>query len=515
MRSEISARDRGGRSLLALTVVLTTVSIAACTLGPEPERPVTAAAAGDRYVNQEGELEAEPVVLESPWWESFGDSVTSELVLEALENNIDLKIAAARILEAEAALKRAGAARWPQIDYELGASRTKTSFVLPEIGRRSIFSTNYTTDFRVSYLVDVFGKLKRTRQAAWASLLSEEAAAEAVIHSVIAGVVRARVQVATLERALAIATDIRSSWESTLRTVERRYRNGLVGAVELHLARENLSSAQAAEVTLTGAVKEARHALDVLIGRRPGSGPELPDSLPDLPDLEPVPLGLPVELLDRRPDLRQAEERFAASTYGVGAALADLYPSLTIGGSVGTRSDTVGDLLSTDAVVYQALMGLAGPLFTGGARRAEVAASRARAEQAAASYAGAVLVALREVEDALVQERTARESLEFTSRRVAEARAANRLSRERYQRGVETLLQVLETDRRLRAAEEALINGTADLWNSRINLFLALGGDWYPPSDDTPEPVTAEAAVAPDRPASQTVPEGLDTREVS
>lgn len=503
-------RDSGERHRLAAvgrlaTVVAVITAAAACTLGPEPERPVTAAAGAEAFVNQPEAEAAAASGLPSPWWESFGDPATSELVLEALRQNTDLRVAAARMLEAEAALQRAGAARWPQVGYDAGASRTKTSFVLPEIGRRSIFSTNFSTDLSVTYVVDVFGKLKRTRQAAWAGLLAEEAAAEAVLHSVVAGVVRSRVRVATVERALAIATDIRSSWEVTLRTVERRYQSGLVGAVDLYLARENLSSAQAAETTLTGAVQEARHALDVLVGRRPGTGPALPGTLADLPDLDPIPLGLPIELLDRRPDLRQAEQRFAAATYGVGAALADLYPSITIGGSVGTRADSIDDLFSADAVVYQALMGVAGPLFEGGARRAEVAAARARAEQAAAGYAGAVLVALREVEDALVRESAVRESLEFTDRRVAEARAANRLSRDRYQRGVETLLQVLETDRRLRAAEEALISGTAELWNSRIDLFLALGGDWYP-SEAMQEAATgttaAELSSAPTPPAA-------------
>jgi multidrug efflux system outer membrane protein len=402
------------------------------------------------------------------------------LVREALENNTDLMVAAARMLEAEAVLEKAGASRWPQIGYGAGANRTKNSFVLPQIGRVSIYSTTYSTNLDVSYMVDLFGKLKRTRQSAWASLLAEEAAAEAVMHSVIAGVIRARVQMATAENALAITRGIRGSWESTLSTVERRYRNGLVGAVDLYLARENYSSARATEVAVEGSAQQARHALDVLVGRRAGTGPELPRTLPDLPDLEPVPLGLPVELLDRRPDLRQAEASLAAATYGVGAALADLYPSVTLSGSVGNNSDTLDDLLSSDTLIYRAVLGLVGPLFTGGERRAEVAAARARAEQAAAVYAGTVLQALREVEDALVAGETIEESLRHTERRVAEARAADRLARERYQRGVETLLRVLETERRLRLAEEALIVTKADLWNARIDLFLALGGDWYP-----------------------------------
>jgi multidrug efflux system outer membrane protein len=193
-----------------------------------------------------------------------------------------------------------------------------------------------------------------------------------------------------------------------------------------------------------------------------------------------VPLGLPAELLDRRPDLRQSEMRLASATYGVGVAVADLYPSLSLTASGGTASDTLNDLVSSDTLVYNLVANLVGPLFTGGQRRAAVDAARARMEQAAASYAGAVLQALREVEDALVMEAAVREQLRYNTQRVADARSANRIASDRYQRGVESLLYVLETERRLRLAEEAWISTQADLWNVRIDLFLSLGGDWEP-----------------------------------
>jgi multidrug efflux system outer membrane protein len=180
--------------------------------------------------------------------------------------------------------------------------------------------------------------------------------------------------------------------------------------------------------------------------------------------------------------------RLAAATYGIGVALADLYPSLSLTAAGGTRSDTLADLVSSETFIYNAVANLIGPLFTGGQRRANVAAARARTEQAAATYAGAVLQALREVEDALVLEATIREQLAYNDQRVADARSANRIASERYQRGVETLLTVLETERRLRLAEEAWISTQADLWNARINLFLALGGDWEPPAEDADDP---------------------------
>jgi multidrug efflux system outer membrane protein len=458
--------------------------IFACTLGPDPERPTTAADVAEAYVNApEGETAPLPEV--SPWWRDFGDETTVELVELALTNNTDLRVAAARVLEAEAALRRAGGVRLPQISYGVSGRKQKISFVLPEIGRRNIESTTYSYSFDVAWQADLFGRLKRTQQSAWAGLLAEEAAREALTHSVVAGVVRARVLVATTSRALEINREITASWESTLRTVERRYRSGIADAVELYLARENYSSSRASEAVIEGALEQARLALDVLVGRRPGSAEPLPETLPTLPSLEPVPLGLPAELLDRRPDLRQAEMQLAAATYGVGAAIANLYPDLSLTGSAGESGDRINEL-DLENFVFNLVANITGPLFTGGQRRADVDAARSRAEQAAATYAGSVLDALREVEEALVLDDASRGNYEFSSDRVEEARAADRLAKERYQRGVGSLLTVLETERRLRAAEQAIITATSDVWNARIDLFLALGGDWgTDPADES------------------------------
>ena len=475
---------------LIVGALVAVLGVTGCTMGPEPERPVTAADVGESYVHA-GEDPAVELPEVSPWWKSFGDETTVELVELALEKNLDLRVAAARVLEAEAALKKAGGGRLPQVGYGVGASKQRNSFVLPEIGRRTIDATTYSYDFSVSWQADLFGRLKRTQQSQWALLLAEEASREAVVHAVVASVVRARVLVATAEWALDINRDITRSWEATTRTVDRRYRAGVAGAVELHLARENLASARASEAVIEGSLEQARLALDVLVGRRPGTAEMLPDTLPELPSLDPVPLGLPAALLDRRPDLRRAEMQLEAATYGVGAAVANLYPDLSLTGSVGENGDRINDL-DLSNFVYNIVANLTGPIFTGGQRRADVDAARARAEQAAASYAGAVLEALREVEEALVVSQATLASYDLTTERVAEARAADRLAKERYQRGVESLLTVLETERRLRLAEQAIIANTGNVWNSRIDLFLALGGDWgTDPNADQPEPSTA------------------------
>lgn len=494
-------------SILASILAALLLLLAGCTLGPDPQRPATVADSAPGYVHglPEPSSETSPQsTLDAaldPWWTSFGDAATADLVQRALDENTDLRAAAARVLEARAALGSARATLWPSLEGSFTASRTKNSFTLPQVGRVSVYATTYSPSLDASYQLDLFGRLERTRQAAWSDLLSQEAARRSVLHTVVSETVRARVRIGTLERSLDLATGIRDSWAGTLETIDRRYRSGLVEALDLRLARENLASAEAAVVEARQALAQARLGLDVLVGRRPGTGPEIASELPSLPDLDPVPLGLPADLLDRRPDLIQAEMALAAQTARVGVALADLYPSLRLTASAGTSSDTLSDVVASEAVVYNAVLNLLAPIFDGGRRRAEVAARRARVEQAAAAYAGAVLRALREVEDALLRDRAVTERLTFLETRAEEARAADRIARDRYGRGVSTLLQVLDTERRLRVAEQALLAARADAWNGRVDLYLALGGDWLPddavPDDGAPTIHTSSESHTP------------------
>ncbi len=457
---------------------LATLLLAGCTVGPDYERPWTEADDASSYVHApEKEATLDPEAVE-PWWRSFGDPATSELVETALEANTDLRQAAARVLEARAGVRQAGASRFPEVSAGLNGGRQQNSFVLPGVGRVSPEATTYGADLNVAYQADLFGGLRRGRQAAWAQLLAEEAARETVAHTVVSEVVRARVRLSTFDRAARIARAIRDSWAETLEKTEARYRRGLTPTLELRLARENLASAESTVLGVEEALARARLALDVLLGRRPGTGELEAAGLAPLPELDPVPLGLPADLLERRPDVRAAEMRLAASTARVGVAMADLFPGLRLTGTPGTRSDTLSSVLSSEAFVYNVVASLVGTVFDGGRRKAGVAAARANAEAAAAGYAGTVLVALREVEEALLREATLRSQLGFLETRLEETRAADQIARHRYERGVLRLLDVLETERRLRSAEEALLSAQSDLWNARIDLHLALGGDW-------------------------------------
>ncbi len=480
---------------LALTLAL--FLLAGCTVGPGYERPRTEAADATAFVHApEEEATLDPESVE-PWWRSFGDSTTSELVETALAANTDLRQAAARVLEARAGVRRAGSGRFPDVSAGLNGSRQQSSFVLPGLGRVSPESTTYAVDVTVAYQADLFGGLRRGRQAAWAQLLAEEAARETVAHSVVAEVVRARVRLSTLDRATQIARAVRASWAETLEKTEARYKSGLTSTLELRLSRENLAAAESAVLGVEESLAQARLGLDVLLGRRPGADEVEATGLDPLPDLDPIPLGLPADLLERRPDVRSAEMRLAASTAQVGVALADLFPGLTLNAAPGTRSDTLSSVLSSESFVYSVVASLVGPIFDGGRRKAGVEAARANAEAAAAAYAGTVLVALREVESALLREATLRAQLVFLETRLEEARGADKIARDRYERGVLRLLDVLETERRLRAAEEALLGARSDLWNVRIDLHLALGGDWGVVPDDTRRAVAGSEPASP------------------
>ena len=467
---------------LALAACMTNVG---CMVGPDYVRPETMADGGPGFLNTPaGWTDANDICTSGPWWQCFGDRVTGDLVVLALERNTDLKAAAAKVLEAEALLAQSHGVRLPDVSYAAARSRGKVSSSSFG-GSGGFFSTIYTQNVNVSYIVDFFGKLRRAEKAAVADLLASEADRQALRHAIISQVVRTRIQIGTQQRLLEVARADIVSREQTLRIVERRYNSGLVGPLDVYMARENLAAARALEPAIVESIKLARHSLDVLIGQRPGALALLPDRLGALGEPEPIPVGVPAALLDRRPDVRVAELRLRAATERVGVSIAALFPDLTLSSSWGYQSGTFSALTNPQNEVYSAIIGLSAPIFKGGQLKAQVDAAKARATQAAENYAGVVLVALREAEDALVRQQTLKERIDHLRERLAEALRAESLARQRYMRGVEKILIVLETERRRRIGENELIRTTGDLWNARVELFLALGGDWDVASPDS------------------------------
>jgi len=463
------------------------LAVTGCNLGPDYKRPKTAAEPNEHYQwLPAGWSEANEPNGSSRWWQSFNDPVTNDLVDKALQNNTDLKAAVAGVERSVALLAQAHGMRLPDVSYDAGRSRNQMSFVLPDIstpmgdfgGRMTSLSTTYSQQISISYIVDLFGRLRRSERAAARDLLATEADARTLAHAIVAQVVQTRVQVAVQQRLLRIADATLASWERSLEVTQQRYEGGLVGPLDVKMIKQNLEGAKAQRIAIEQTLALARNALDVLCGQRPGRGEAAPEGLPDMPPLTPVPAGLPAALLDRRPDVQASELRLAAATERVGVSIAQMYPDLSLTGSAGFMSDQMKDVVNTDFSTYSAVMGLAAPIFKGGQLRAAVRAAKAATEEAAQRYAGTVLTALREVEDSLVKHQMLLRQIEQIERRLQLAKESERMADDRYRQGAEPILVLLETQRALRLTENELALAQGQLWLTRIELHLALGGDW-------------------------------------
>lgn len=466
----------------ALCILFSTVMVNACSLAPTYEAPETEQYTGDSFV-QSASKDPLPTIESVSWWKQFEDPVIDSLVEQALENNLDIRIAAANVLETEALVRVATGRRWPEVGTSILGERSFTgastgSSFSP--GADRLYTTTYSVGANVSWQTDLFGRLRSAEKASIADWQASQTDRDAIIHTVIANVIRQRVQLAIARQRLYVAQDIVESRKHTLEIVNRRYSRGVgtTSAVDVRLARENLYSAEANIATLEQNVSLAQHALDILLGKKPGALFLTPQDLNELPQLNDAIAGVPAQLLDRRPDLRAAEFRVIASNERIGVALADLYPDLTITTGGGWRGDDISDLFSSQSLFGRLLGELTQTLFAGGRLRAEVDAAKARLETQANTYANSVLQAMREVEDALIQNHKLNERMAKVNQQVTEARLAEALSRDRYSRGVEQLLTVLETERRRQDAEDSLLRVEQDYWNARIDLHLALGGNW-------------------------------------
>ena len=464
-------------------LILSLATLSGCMLGPKYSRPEAVADVNEPFFySGSRSRDVNDLEMIDSWWEQFGDQTTTVLVRRALENNFDLKAAAARVLQAQAALAESRGRLWPDVSYGLTRDRSKRSFTFGSGfgggGRFSVMSTTWSQDISVVYVLDLFGKLRHAERAAWADLLAAEAGEQVLVNSIIATVVKARTDIATIQRRLAIARANTESRRDTLEIVERRYNKGLVGPVDIRLARENLEAAKSLEPAIELSLIRAQNALDVLLGRRPAASESLPETLPDLPDLQPVSIGLPASLLDRRPDVRAAEMALRAANEQIGISIAQLFPDLTLSAGTGRSADTWEDIWTDKTETYSALFALAQPIFKGGQLKAQVEEAKARYEELLANYSATVLTAIREVEDALAGDRLLQTQLEHAQSRFTEAKAAEQLSKQRYQNGVDAFLTVLESERRRRTAEEEVVVLKGQIWTTRVNLFLALGGDW-------------------------------------
>jgi multidrug efflux system outer membrane protein len=465
-----------------LPVLLTSMS--GCAIGPRYVRPDVPMPATWRDTPSDRMI-GRPETLRR-WWTTFGDPVLDRLI-EAASGNLDLQIAQARIREARAARGIAAAGGLPQVDASADYARTRRSESVPPFkdtrGPESPFGTRdqnvFEAGFDASWEIDVFGGVRRDKEAALAQVQATEEARRDVLVTLLADVARNYVELRGAQRQLAILDDTLRSEQDTLGLVKARADAGLATDLDVARAEGLIAATTSQRPLLMRQAGEAIHQLGVLIGEGPDALAERLDTAADIPVVPPeLPVVLPSDLLSRRPDLRLAERELAAATARVGVARADLFPRFSIAGSFGHLSDEPGDLPALRSQFWSFIPGVRWPILSGGRIRANIRVQGARQEQALKRYEKAILTALQDVADALLSHNRERDRQESLRAAIAANRRALDVSLERYTSGVENFLSVLDAQRSVYLTDDALVQSQRNLAVSLIGVYKSLGGGW-------------------------------------
>lgn len=409
------------------------------------------------------------------WWRTLGDATLDELIRAALEANPGVKVGQARLREARARRDIAGASRFPTIGASASASRSRT-----EAGPGTSRSA-YGGGFDASWEPDIFGGQRRALEAASADLEATAQDLRATQVSLAAEVALDYVEVRALQARIQIARANLGTQSETLQLTQWRAQAGLTSSLDVEQARAGVEQTRAQIPSLESSLAEARNRLAILGGTHPGSlDARLAASaaIPAVPAS--IAVGIPADTLRQRPDLRAAERRLAAETARIGQQEARRFPALSLAGSIGVESLTLGNLLEREAIVGQLAARLAATLFDGGRLRSQVEAQAAVRERALRNYEVAVLTALEDVENALAQLANTRVRREALANAADAARNAAIFAEQRYSAGITDFQTVLDTQRTLLSAQDSLKSTEAEQASALIRLYKALGGGWDP-----------------------------------
>lgn len=431
---------------------------------------------------------------DTDWVGSFGSPALSALVEEGLAHNRDLQAASARVAQARAQARIAGADLWPQLGLEGQAARSRSG-----LSKGGDTHSDYEFGLGVTWEADLWGRLASQQRGA-------ALAAQGAAHDYAAARLSLAGQVAESWFALVVSRQQFELAAATAETfgrseqiVRERHRAGLASDLDVSLAISNHRSAEALLRQRDQQLREARRRLEVLLGRYPAAELTGSDTLPDLPERPAA--GVPSEVLARRPDLQGEFSRLMASRYNVAAAQRALLPRLTLTGSIGDGGSTLSDALDFKGVLATIVGNLTQPLFQGGRLRANVDLTRAQEDEAVQRYAQTVLIALREVEDALGAESLLGEREAALAEAARQAASAERLAELQYTNGLTSLLTLLDAQRRNLEAQSQLLDIRLIRMTNRVRLHVALGGSVQPTASAGQEQLSSRV----DYPAVQKV----------
>ncbi len=411
------------------------------------------------------------------WWETLEDPLLTKLIQRAVQGNLDLKLAQSRVKEERARRGIARADRFPTIDTDASVTKIGSSEKTGPGGESDL----YATGFDASWEVDIFGGKRRAVESAQASVEAQEEALSDTLVTLVAEVALNYMEIRSFQARLEAAVKNQKAQEETYQIVKDRLASGLTTALTLEQAKYNLESTKAEIPSLRTGIEQGKNNLAVLLGEFPGALSEELEEYRAIP-VTPVEVavGLPAELLRRRPDVRRAERELAAQTARVGVATAELYPKLTLFGSVGLESLSAGSLFTGPASVFQIGPQITWNVFDAGRIRQNIKVEDAIQEQALIQYEASVLTAVQDVENALIayaDEQVRRRSL---LKSTESAEKAAELARELYTAGLSDFIGVLEAERSLFSFQDQLAVSEAAVTSNLIRLYKALGGGWDP-----------------------------------
>lgn len=422
------------------------------------------------------------IQIGNEWWKLYQDEVLNDLVAKALQNNKDIKLAVARIEEADAALRETGAFLFPQVDLDAGAKRSRVTEAGANTQFRSNPRDNYNVQLGTVFELDFWGKLRRAKESARAQALSSRYAKDTVALSLTGLVASNYLTLRSLESQIVIAQDNLKSRDASLALTKRRLEGGIASALDLHQAEVASANLSAQISDLKRLRSLTLHQLAVLTGDLNLAVTDLKAAEADINALPipPVPpTGLPSSLLEARPDVRQAEEQMISANADIGVAKAALYPTISLTANLGGESMELGDVLKSAARIWTGGVSLNLPIFDAGKLNAKVDKATAKQKQTLANYEGAIQNAFVEVNDALVNLRqyTEREAALFKSQEAA--KKALELSENRYQSGYSAYIDVLEAQRAYNDSGLAFVQSRQARLIASVDLFKALGGGWH------------------------------------
>ncbi len=465
---------RGVRLLAGL--VLVGGLAPACRQGPTYVREPVAVPEGHRGAEDPATAAS---MGDLPWWEVFHDPVLVRLVGVATTESQDLRIAAARIAAARSLVSVARSERFPQVDLEAEASRTRNSAKVITQGPR--IRNDFSVATPISWELDVWGRVAKETEAAVARWAEQAELRRDVLRLLVADVAQAYFELRDLDLELAISRDTVGTREKTLDLFTKKFEGQQGSRLEVARAEADRAAAAAEVPRLRQAIEEKENQISLLLGRLPGPV-ERGAALRELTLPPAVPAGLPSSLLTRRPDVRAAEADLVARSAEIGVARADFFPRITLTGLLGLESRDLSTLVSADATKASFGASLLGPIFDAGRRRGNLAAAEARFLESRATYVRTTQIAFQETADALAAVRHLRDVRLELERRVKALEEAVAISWSRYEAGLATYFEVLDAQRELFPARLAAARTVRDQWIAIVQLYRALGGGWTEPA---------------------------------